>query len=89
MHISYLLFSLFAGLFFVSCGPRKMQQEKPVLAHMQIVDRNGFNETISAEDRLNQYQHANFLDPQPYKKVVRVFKKKQRRENPLGSNKLP
>lgn len=82
MRIFYVVFSCVASLFFVSCGPRKMQQEKPVLAHMQIVDRNGFNETISAEDRLNQYQYANFLDPQPYKKVVRVFKKNKEGKTP-------
>lgn len=61
--------------FFTSCGMEKKADSKPQMVHMQIVDRNGFNETISAQDRLHQYENANFLEPQPYKKVIRVFKK--------------
>ena len=59
------------------CNRYKKAEDALSLVHVQLVDRNGFNETISAQDRLQQYQHANFLEPQPYKKVVRVFKKNQ------------
>ena len=74
--IYYLSFLLFCCCF-TSCGIQNKAETKPQIVHMQIVDRNGFNETISAKDRLNQYENANFLDPQPYKKVIRVYKKNQ------------
>ena len=36
------------------------------LTSIHIVDRNGFSETISNKERLNQFQNVNFLSPQPY-----------------------
>ncbi len=50
-------------------------QKGPPLTHVQIIDRNGVNETISQKDRLDVYQRVNFLEAQPYQKVVRVFKR--------------
>lgn len=47
--------------------------EKPALSSISIVDRNGMTETISQTDRLKQFEHVNFADPQPYQKVLRVF----------------
>ncbi len=41
---------------------------------IQIQDRNGLTETISAPERLANYQSLDFLGSQPYKKVLRVFK---------------
>lgn len=46
----------------------------PVLVSIQIQDRNGMTETISQPDRLETYEHTNFLASQPYKKVLRVFR---------------
>ncbi len=45
-----------------------------VLTAIQIQDRNGFTETISSPDRLVVYQNMDFLESQPYKKVLRIFK---------------
>ncbi len=45
------------------------------LVSIQLLDRNGFSETISANDRLTTYHKMNFLAPQPYQKVVRVYGK--------------
>ncbi len=50
-------------------------QKGPALAHVQLIDRNGINETISQKERLEVYQKVNFLEAQPYQKVVRVFKR--------------
>lgn len=47
------------------------------LTHVQLIDRNGVNETISQKDRLDTYKKVNFLEPQPYEKVVRVFKRNE------------
>jgi hypothetical protein len=45
---------------------------------MQLVDRNGFAETISTKDRIEKYTKTNFLDPQPFQKVLRVYGKTMR-----------
>lgn len=57
-----------------SCASNSAQKGPP-LTHVQIIDRNGVNETISQKDRLEVYQKVNFLEAQPYQKVVRVFKR--------------
>jgi antitoxin component YwqK of YwqJK toxin-antitoxin module len=51
----------------VECGPE--------LATINIIDQNGVSETISNEDRLAQYSNVDFLCSQPYRKVLRVFKR--------------
>jgi antitoxin component YwqK of YwqJK toxin-antitoxin module len=45
------------------------------LAMIQIQDRNGLTETVSAPNRLEKYDKIDFLTPQPYKKILRVYKK--------------
>lgn len=42
---------------------------------IQIHDRNGLTETISSPDRLEVYEQMDFLNAQPYKKILRVYKK--------------
>ena len=69
--ISLLLISI---IFLSGCGSH-YPQKTPSLTHVQIIDRNGVNETISQKDRLEMYQKVNFLDAQPYQKVVRVYKR--------------
>ncbi|WP_194847749.1 toxin-antitoxin system YwqK family antitoxin [Candidatus Neptunochlamydia vexilliferae] len=62
------------GLLFmtlVGCATRETHQEK--LSSIQIVDRNGFKETISSPERLDLYERADFLSPQPYEKVLRMY----------------
>src|SRR3990167_113184 len=45
------------------------------LSYVQLIDRNGVNETISHKERLDTLSQVNFLQSQPYQKVVRVFKR--------------
>ncbi len=45
------------------------------LSSIQLLDRNGFSETISVQERLTAYEKTDFLAPQPYQKVVRVYGK--------------
>jgi len=49
---------------------------------MQMIDRNGFSETISNSDRLNKYETVDFLTSQPYQKVLRVYKKDKEGKSP-------
>ena len=59
-----------------SCSTRKDTQT-PKLISLQLIDRHGFNETISTQDRLDQYASTNFLEPQAYTKIVRLFQRSQ------------
>ncbi len=69
--ISVIIIALFV---FVSCSSN-YSQKGSTLTHVQLIDRNGVNETISQKERLDVYQKVNFLEAQPYQKVVRVFKR--------------
>jgi len=62
--------ALFLLLFLTSCH----HTQPDSLVSIQIQDRNGLTETISAPDRLSNYHQLDFLASQPYKKVLRVFK---------------
>jgi antitoxin component YwqK of YwqJK toxin-antitoxin module len=42
---------------------------------MHTVDPNGLSETITNPERLKEMALRNFFDPQPYRKVLRVFAK--------------
>jgi antitoxin component YwqK of YwqJK toxin-antitoxin module len=64
----------FALLFTTGCY-KAADQSTPVLVSIQIQDRNGMTETISQPDRLETYEHQDFLASHPYKKVLRVYKK--------------
>jgi antitoxin component YwqK of YwqJK toxin-antitoxin module len=65
----------FLLLLLLSACAQRVPQTSPDLVSIQLLDRNGFSETISAHDRLTTYEHTNFLTPQPYQKVVRVYGK--------------
>jgi len=56
-----------------SCASRSTLSKSDTIISMQIIDRNGFTETISNKDRLSSYQETDFLAPQPYQKVLRVY----------------
>src|SRR4029079_14760136 len=49
------------------------QEGSSPVVSMQLIDRNGFAETISNKERINTYKEVDFLQPQPYQKVLRVF----------------
>ncbi|MCI0382167.1 MAG: hypothetical protein L0207_03840 [Chlamydiae bacterium] len=65
----FLCLFIFAGCF------KSAGQNGDHLTSLQIIDRNGFSETISNQDRLSLYKKVDFLSAQPYQKVLRVFGK--------------
>ncbi len=68
----------------MASGCRHTQPEEPLVA-IQIQDRNGITETISSPDRLETYEMVNFTDAQPYKKVLRVYKKEGKNHSKITS----
>ncbi len=44
-----------------------------LVTSINIIDRNGMSETISSKERLAAYQKTDFLAPQPYQKVLRLY----------------
>jgi antitoxin component YwqK of YwqJK toxin-antitoxin module len=56
-----------------SCLSRTPSDQSGTILSMQIIDRNGFTETISNKERMATFQTTNFLTPQPFKKVLRVY----------------
>lgn len=48
--------------------------EKLTLTGINIIDRNGLSETICSKDKLKKYMKMDFLAPQPYQKVMRIYK---------------
>lgn len=69
------LLALFPLFFLLSCGSYSSKDQSGTIISMQIIDRNGFTETMSSKDRLSSFQSVDFLSPQPYQKVLRVFGK--------------
>lgn len=43
------------------------------MTSINIIDRNGIAQTISEKERLSSFEKTDFLSPQPYQKVLRVF----------------
>lgn len=56
-------------------GAKRQTAKKRLLplTSIHIIDRNGFAETLSNKDRLNQFQNVDFLSQQPYQKVLRIY----------------
>lgn len=59
------------------CCQQAVIEDCPTLVTINIIDQNGVSETISNDDRLNQYAKVDFLAPQPYRKVMRVYRRDQ------------
>jgi antitoxin component YwqK of YwqJK toxin-antitoxin module len=59
-----------------SCASHSGSKEQQ-LTSMQVIDRNGFSETISAKERLSRYDNIDFMQEQPYQKVLRVYGRNQ------------
>lgn len=72
---SLIIFTLL--LLLSACAAQKQCVEyeppPPILVSINIIDRNGMSETINTLERLQQYANVDFLSPQPYQKVLRVF----------------
>lgn len=45
------------------------------LIAIQVEDRNGLIETVSTPERLQVYEGLDYISSQPYKKVLRIFKR--------------
>ncbi len=68
-HIAGLLLFI---TFLTSCSTKSAPRDPDIIS-MQTIDRNGFSETVSSKDRLKNYSKVDFLAPQPYQKVLRVY----------------
>lgn len=68
MKIVLLLILMLTG-----CAQTKNCCEAPHLSSIHIIDREGMTEAISNQERLKLYENVNFLNPQPYQKVLRVY----------------
>ncbi len=74
--------SLIICTFLSSCSHKAKTADDSTLVSIQVIDRNGFAETISSTDRLARYQKTDFKAPQPYQKVLRVFGKNKEGQTP-------
>lgn len=66
----------FISISLISCSSsynQSMCHLEPNLASINIIDRNGMTETINSPERLEQYSQVDFLKPQPYQKVLRIY----------------
>ena len=61
--------------FLNSCNSIRLFNSNDELVSAQLIDRNGFSETLSQCDRLQTIESTDFLSPQPYQKVVRIYGK--------------
>lgn len=69
-----ILSATFSFICISSCAPRISQDSGvPVLTRINIIDQNGTSETISSCERLQKFAGIDYLEPQPYQKVLRVF----------------
>jgi antitoxin component YwqK of YwqJK toxin-antitoxin module len=66
-----------AALFLLAIGCGRQRNTvcfvNPPLTSINIIDRNGLSETVNNVERLEQYSQVDFLEPQPYQKVLRVY----------------
>src|ERR1700722_5380488 len=67
------LFILSLLILLSACSHKTTEEKSQPLLSIQLVDRHGFSETVSAKDRLSQYQNVNFLTPQPFQKILRIY----------------
>ena len=61
------------SLFLTGCGISTSQIPTDKIMSTNIIDRNGMSETISSKERLEAFEKTDFLSPQPYQKVMRVY----------------
>jgi antitoxin component YwqK of YwqJK toxin-antitoxin module len=74
MRKSFFFLTLSFFVLMTACTQTRLRHlEQPALVSINIIDRNGLSETINNPERLEQYSCVDFLTPQPYQKVLRVF----------------
>lgn len=64
---------LFSFALLTGCANYADKLDNAKITSINIIDRNGLSETINSKDRLNAFEKTNFLAPQPYQKVLRLF----------------
>jgi len=67
------LFTLCVVLSLQSCSSKRGTNDQGDLVSINIIDQNGITETISNPERIKQFKTVNFMEPQPYQKVLRVY----------------
>lgn len=62
-------------LIFTSCSHCyvSLPPSPPELVSIHLIDRDGMTEAIANPERLKTYAKTDFLKPQPYQKVLRVY----------------
>lgn len=65
------------SLICVGCGLSNGNIDPKKITSLNIIDRNGLSETISSAERLKPFENRDFLSPQPYQKVLRVYGKEK------------
>lgn len=68
-----ILSILFFLIVVFGCAAKPRGYSQPKLASITLVDNDGMTETISNPDRLKKYNCIDFLCPQQYQKVLRVY----------------
>jgi len=68
-----------ALLFFLLVTSCTHMPNEESLSCVQIIDQNGLSETINQEEKLTKLNQVDFLSPQPYQRVVRIYQR-----NPEG-----
>jgi antitoxin component YwqK of YwqJK toxin-antitoxin module len=69
-----LAVSMVVAFVVTSCAAKNQQFVcVPMLTSINIIDRNGLSETINNPERIEQYATVDFLTPQPYQKVLRIY----------------
>jgi len=69
---NWLVLTTASFLFLAGCtySPDHLDQK---ITSINIIDHNGLSETINAKERLTVFDKTDFLAPQPYQKVLRVY----------------
>lgn len=63
-------------LFLLAASCASYRSSEPILTSINLIDREGMSETVTNDERLKRYVDVDFLAPQPYVKVLRVYKTK-------------
>ncbi len=68
---------VFTAVFFTACTSN-VKAPTSGLIQVSLLDQNGFSELISSKEKLADFSNVDFIEePQPYKKVSRIFKDKE------------
>ncbi|MCC5832182.1 MAG: hypothetical protein JJU12_03975 [Chlamydiales bacterium] len=73
MNLKLSTLALCIALSLCGTGFCRVKADPNKMTSINIIDRNGMSETISSKERLSAFEKTDFLSPQPYQKVLRVF----------------